>query len=146
MNDLPVPTGSNDQRTTNDVSQVAPQSLSVSPNGKEGGSFSIESKVELPLTPVGHEVDLPKELEQTGVKVQETTVPLPQIVTEQGVQSVKHNVPPHPTSGTTITLPLTDDQIEYALKQHVEFSIRWLAEWCTYQMKKMQNNLHSHHL
>jgi hypothetical protein len=145
MNDLPVPTISTDQKDEQYFAQEDRQPVSVSPSGKEGGSFSVESKGELPLTPVGHEVDIPKEVEQIGVKVHETTVPLPQTVSDQGVESVKHNVPPHPTSGATITLPLTDEEIESGLKTEGEFSIRWLAQWCSFQMKKMQAALLTNH-
>lgn len=145
MNDLPVPSISTDQKDEQVYEQQDNQPISVSSGGKEGGSFLVESKGELPLTPVGPEVTIPKELEQSGIKVHETTVPLPQGVAEQGVQSVKHNISSQPTSGATITLPLTNEEIEAGFKANGEFSIRWLVEWCLFQKKKMQISLLTNH-
>jgi len=37
----------------------------------------------------------------------------------------------------TVTLPLTDDQVQLGLHQQVWASIRWLAEWCVRQIKML---------
>lgn len=138
MNDLPVPT------PPTDPSQGDQQhsTTSVSYGGKEGESFSINVP-ETSLKAVGQEVDLPKEVQSAGVQIQSTTVPLPQAVSDQGVTSVGYNVSSVPTHGSTITLPLSDSQIELALKKNTKQSIRWLAEWCVYQIKKMHENITS---
>ena len=140
MNDLPVTTAPSDQTVGPQDDKQPQEPITISPGGKEAGSFSLDSK-EFPLSPVGHEVELSKEVQSAGVKVHPATVPLSQTVSDQGVQSVGHNVPPQPTSGSTITLPLTDEQIEKGLKENVSLSIRWLAEWCTFQLKKVHNAL-----
>jgi hypothetical protein len=92
---------------------------------------------ELPLKPVGHEVVLSKEVSNAGVSLQPQTIPLPPPIASLGVKSVGANVPPNPTSGDTITLPLTDEQIAKALKASVQESVRWLAEWCVRKLKKI---------
>jgi hypothetical protein len=140
MNDLPVITPPTDpiQGSTNKSNE--PTVSSISYGGKEGESFSI-SPAELPLKGVGIEVDLPKEVQAVGVQVHPTTVQVPTIVASQGVQSVGQNVPVTPTSGSSISLPLTNDQIELALKKNTTQSIRWLAEWCVFQIKKMHEKI-----
>ena len=139
MNDLPVMKLPTDPVDIDQSSSQNKSTTSVSYGGKEGEVFPVSA--EFPLKAIGQEVDLPKEVESVGVQVQPTTVNLPQIVSDQGVQSVGHNVPVTPTSGKSITLPLTDDQIEQALKKNMTHSIRWLAEWCVYQVKKMQEKV-----
>jgi hypothetical protein len=131
MNDLPVGTPPSDP-----VAQQQPpqQPMTVHSGGVEGEGFATLS--ELPLKPAIAEVDLPKEVQAAGVSQTPTTVQLPQLVQDHGVQSVGHNVPTTPTTGSSVTLPLTDEQIETALKVNVKQSIRWLAEWCVFQFKK----------
>ena len=136
MNDLPVTAPS----TTDDVNIKN----SVQPQVSYGGSKESEGVVisqELPVQPAVLEYDLPKEVETVGVSKTPTTVSLPQIAQQQGVQSVGHNVPLTPTSGASITLPLTEEQIQSALKTSSKKSIRWLAEWCVYQMRKVWNHV-----
>lgn len=130
MNDLPVQTPS---FITNDQPQSM-QSTTVHSGGVESGGFTISPEV--PLQPAVVEIDLPKEVQAAGVSHTPTTVQLPQVVQDQGVQSVGQNVPTTPTNGAAVTLPLTDQQIELALKKNVKQSIRWLAEWCVYHFKK----------
>lgn len=139
MSDLPVITPSTDSVHDDKVTNQQQPVASVSYGGKEGEVFPVSA--EFPLKAVGQEVELPKEVQSIGVQVQPTTVDLPQVVSDQGVQSVGHNVPVAPTRGTSITLPLTDNQIELALKKNTKHSIRWLAEWCIYQIKKMHEGV-----
>lgn len=135
MTDLP-------QQPVPDVSasQPAVQAPIPTPVGYSGGSKEAEGAFispEVPLRAVGQEAVLPKEVVSAGVKVQPQSVPLPQQVANMGVQSVGANVPPQPTDGNTITLPLSDAQIAQALHESVTSSIRWLAEWCTRRIKIM---------
>lgn len=110
-----------------------PSVISSSGGNKEGEGIRIASP-EMPLKGVGQEVTLPKEVQQAGVQVRPTTVPLPPQMQQIGVQSVGANVPTQPTNGSSITLPLTDEQIAQVLHQSVGESIRWLAEWCKRQI------------
>ncbi len=49
-------------------------------------------------------------------------------------QAIMQSVAP---KNPQITLPLTDDQIQVGLQHKVFDAIRWLAEWCVRQLKKM---------
>lgn len=147
MNDLPVVTTPTDPAVVqpNTPAVQEPEVVTTTIGGKEGEAFPIAS-AELPLKAVGQEVDLPKEVQAAGVQVHPTTVALPQLVSDQGVQAVGHNVPATPTSGNSITLPLTEEQIEAGLKRNMSESIRWLAEWCAFHLKKMHSTVtHSIH-
>ncbi len=81
----------------------------------------------------GQEMELPKEVAAAGVKVQPTTVQLPQAVTQMGVTPVGAAAPPP----TTVALPLTDDQIAQGLKLSIASSWRWLAEFCVRRLKQL---------
>ncbi len=140
MNDLPVPAPPTDPSQQDQQGNQQQSTTSVSYGSKEGESFTIHSP-EASLKAVGQEVDLPKEVQSAGVQIQSTTVALPQAVSDQGVTSVGYNVSSVPTHGSTITLPLSDSQIELALKKNTKQSIRWLAEWCVYQIKKMHEKI-----
>lgn len=59
---------------------------------------------------------------ETGEEIQ-----LPQPVTDDSGQVIVDS--PFPQQ-VTISLPLTDDEVEFGLAQKVTESIRWLAEWC----------------
>lgn len=136
MTDLPNQSNPAPSDDTAVVSPPQPPPVMISTGGKEGEGGLIPAP-ELPLKPVGQEVVLPKEVSQAGVSVTPQTVVLPPPVVSQGVQSVGANVPPHPTNGSTVTLPLTEEQMTKALKESVQESVRWLAEWCVRQIKKM---------
>lgn len=45
------------------------------------------------------------------------------------------------TATTSLTLPLTDDQIALGLHAQILSSLRWLAEWCLRQLKKAHMHL-----
>jgi hypothetical protein len=96
------------------------------------GSISLES---LPVTEIGKEIELPKEVSQAGVQIHPTAIPIPPSVGQMGVQPAGNNVTV--SSGASVTLPLTDDQIVQGLHQNVTSSWRWLAEWCVRKLKKM---------
>lgn len=143
MTDLPQQPNSHDpnqsQPAGSHVPPAPPPHISYSGGGKE--TEGVFSSSELPLKAVGQEVMLPKEVLSAGVKTQPTTVPLPPQIANLGVAAVGSNVPPTPTSGSTVTLPLTDAQIAAALHESVTSSIRWLAEWCTRRIKMMHEKV-----
>ncbi len=91
---------------------------------------------ELPLSPVGQEVELPKEVVSAGVSVHPTNIPIPPKVSQMGVKPLGQNVSATPSTGT-ITLPLTDDQIAQGMRQSAAISWRWLAEWCKRRLKQL---------
>ena len=90
----------------------------------------------------GHDIDtLPKEVASAGVSVHPTTVPIPNAVAKLGVQPGTANVP----MPTTVTLPITDDQIAQGLGKSIRESFRWLAEWCVRRLKQAHMGLQSIH-
>jgi hypothetical protein len=107
------------------------------------GSMSKESDIgigmvkseALPLTEVGKDIELPKEVVAAGVNFHPTVIPIPPKVSQMGVQPIGHNVTA--SSVTHITLPLTDDQIAAGMKLGVGSSFRWMAEWCVRRLKQL---------
>jgi len=119
MNDLPAPA----QGTTPSTSKE-----------KEAGEVGAEA----PFRPVGQEVEVSPEIASSGVKVQPTSIPIPQPVAQLGVKPAGQNVPP---AAPAITLPLSDMQIVQGLKQSIWSSWRWLAQWCVRKLKQIHGRL-----
>lgn len=115
MNDLPVPA----QGTTPSTGKE-----------REAGGAGLEA----PFRPVGQEVEVSPEIASSGVKVQPTTIPIPQPVDKMGVKPVGQNVP---GAAPAVALPLSDDQIALGLKQSIWSSWRWLAQWCIRKLKQV---------
>lgn len=105
------------------------------------GSFSKEVDIgrsggtESPIRDLGKEMDLPKEVVAAGVKASPTTIPIPPPVKNLGVKAAGTNIPASSTPSTK--LPLSDVQIAEGLHTDIASSIRWLAEWCRYKLKKI---------
>lgn len=104
----------------------------------EAGGLGTEQPIVKDVS--GQEIELPKEVAAAGVRPQPTTVILPQPVAQMGVSAVGQGAPP---PATTVTLPLTDDQIAQGLKQSITSSWRWLAEWCVRKLKQLHKIIHA---
>ena len=140
MNDLPdsaSPAGTNNP--TN------PTNTPIIQSGTDVGSIGKEIEGGVGLSEAGlhdvsgQEMELPKEVAAVGVKVQPTTVTIPQPVAQMGVISAGTNVPAQPAPA--VALPLTDDQIAVGLKASITSSIRWLAEWCVLRLKQLHKKI-----
>jgi hypothetical protein len=83
----------------------------------------------------GQEAEIPKEVFSAGVRIRPTTVQVPPRVSKMGVRPAGHNIPVQTT--TTVTLPMTDDQIAQGLHESITSSLRWLSEWCLRRMKQL---------
>lgn len=129
MNDLP-----SNQLTP----QVSGGALGVGGKELEPATGDIEQSVLKDVT--AKEIELPKEVISAGVKVQPTTVQLPQNVTNMGVTAVGTSVV---TQAPAVALPLTDDQIALGLKQSIVSSWRWLAEFCVRRLKQFHKKIHA---
>lgn len=89
---------------------------------------------ELPTTPeIG---DIPPEIEKVEA-LAGAEITLPQPVTDDQGQVVLDNVAPQQV---TVTLPLTEEEIQSALGLKVIYSLRWLAEWSKRLLKKVSQN------
>lgn len=84
------------------------------------------------------DTELPKEVSAVGVTMQGTTVVLPKIVSSAGVKVINPVVVPT-TISSTVTLPLTDEQIAKGLHESIISSVRWLAQWCERRLKQLQH-------
>jgi len=123
---------------------VPPQPApSVGSTAKETAPLTghIEATV---ITEIGKEVELPPEVAKAGVSIQSDTVVLPPPVTQLGVKPVGAQAPLKATT-TTVTLPLTDDQIANGLHQSILSSWRWLSEWCVRQLRTVHMTIKSIH-
>ena len=112
------PAGEDDHRLKQSLSPGLAKEL-------ESGQAGPEAAI---IDSGAQEIELPKEVASTGVKVQPTVVTLPPPVQQLGVQP--SGVKPSQGTSVTVTLPLSDDQIARGLKQSITTSWRWLAEWC----------------
>jgi hypothetical protein len=145
MNDLPDPS-----KTTIPKATDAPGSAGTTPVDDPGMQFApgvglgVKEMEPVPsllipeqtgLVETHKDIELPPEVIKSGVRVQPTQVPLPQVVQTAGVQPAGINVTIG--NGATIAMPLSDDQIAQGLKTSVAESWRWLAEWCLRQIKLM---------
>ena len=91
---------------------------------------------------VGKEIEPPKEVEETGVKLKKEEIKLPPPIEKLGV---KPSAPAVPPPSSTVTLPLTDDQVMQGLASPIVSSLRWLAEFCLRQLKKAHISLKKVH-
>lgn len=126
MNDLPIaPAPQNIPLATIKPKEPAPAGGGISGKEKEGNAIGLS---EFPITDIGKEVELPKEVTAAGVKTQPIVINIPKPVARMGVQPTGQNVTIG--TGSTVTLPLTDEQIAQGLKESIASSWRWLAQWC----------------
>jgi hypothetical protein len=128
MDDLP----NQSTQSATDNSQPSPVSSGSSSKEVENG-IGLATGETPSLTELGKDIELPKEVSAVGVSLSPTVVAIPQNISQMGVKPAGNNVTAG--SGQSVTLPLTDDQIEVGLKQNVTTSWRWLAEWCVRQLK-----------
>lgn len=94
---------------------------------KEGEGIRVDV-AELPVHGVGAEMELPKEVQEAGVKLHPETIELPEQVRQVGVQPVKHNVPVPDKIHAEV--PLSNEQIAVGLTKGLNASFRWFAEQC----------------
>jgi hypothetical protein len=121
---------------TTPVSKIkAPENpVSVGGMSKEaGGGIDVSFSELTKNSEVGKDIELPKEVINAGVSQIPTVVAIPPVLKTHGVQPSGNNVTLG--SGSTITLPLTDDQVNEGLKKSITDSWRWLALWCQRALK-----------
>jgi hypothetical protein len=103
---------------------TAPEPQASSPKEKKE-VFPRMSREAHPVVERAVIPEIPAEIE--GVEsIAAGEVSLPQPVTDDQGQVVLDNAAPQQV---TVTLPLTDEELEQALHLKVIHSIRWLAEW-----------------
>lgn len=78
--------------------------------------------------------ELTKEVEESGVKARQEEIRVDVELQSIGVKPTGTSTP-MPTN-PTIILPIPDDEVEKGLHQKIFYSIRWLAEWCMFQLKR----------
>lgn len=135
MNDLPDPgvTTGNNQPSINSPTQPQDVAVLTPTIGKETEPGGINPEGLKDAT--GQELELPKEVATSGVRIQPTTIQLPASVAQMGVK---------PTAGYASVqtqrdpvLPLTDEQIVSGLHVGIIHSWRWLSEWCVKRLKQL---------
>lgn len=125
---------------------LQPQPSQPSPSTVGGGSLNRELEGGIAIGETaglkdisGKEVTLPKEVASAGVRVHPTSVTIPQYVANLGVKPSGSSAPV--ATGSSVVLPLTDDQIAHGLSQSVTSSWRWLAEWCVRKLKQLRSKI-----
>jgi len=124
------------KQTTAPAVPQAPQPIGSF--SKETGPVSFQTPKEspLPITDIGFEIDLPKEVVSAGVVQNPQSIQIPKQVVQQGVVPSGTSVPMG--NGSTVILPLADEKIKEGLTKGVGNSFRWFAEWCVRQMKMIR--------
>lgn len=135
-----------DNLPDNQIQPVGQQPMStvppVTPAGavgtafKEGEPAGVSAGSEsLPLSEIGREVQISPDVRAAGVKVVPQIVPVPPQLTNHGVVPTGNNVPLG--NGSSIKLPLSDDQIAQGMETDVKNSWMWLAVWCIRRLKQI---------
>ena len=105
------------------------------PEEQERGGLGKERKITgMETIPTMPEIEKKPEVAgyiEKGEKDMEVAAPVMDDYTQQVLMS------PAAPQNPTVTLPLTDDQVQLGLHQQVWASIRWLAEWCVRQIKML---------
>jgi hypothetical protein len=122
-------------QTQNDKSVDSSTANIGSGNKEMMGEIGIASSELSPLKEDGMDIELSPEVTAVGVSVQPTTINLPANLTQAGVQPAGQNVTVG--DGSSVKLPLSDDQILSGLHQKPTSSWRWLAEWCIKKLKTL---------
>lgn len=97
----------------------------------------VEARGEAGFEEVGEHIELekPKEVRE-HIKEIPHRPEIPREVERAGVRHAGPATPVKKAKGTSVNLPLTDDQIAAGLHAHVWESVRWLAVWCVRQLRK----------
>lgn len=148
MSDLPNQTNQSSKATTIGASPTAQSTI------KKGEYQSIPSKETEPvftkdrvsaeqIEEVGQEVEVSPELEQWGVQSKTQRIDVAPDMQAMGVAAVGPAQSVVQASGPK--LPLTDIQIESGLHAQIFSGLRWLAEWCVFQLKRAHIHLKKIH-
>lgn len=95
------------------------------------------------LRELGKEHEIPQEVRKIGVVQRQETVEVPEDIQQMGVHltGISTPIPFQPT----LKLPITDEEIEKGLQASIFSSLRWLAEWCIYILKRFHLTLKTIH-
>lgn len=125
------------QKTSNSsIKSGQVQSSSIS----QAGSFSKERNVlttvkdsEVEARDLTRELEIPKEVQNIGVVQRKETIEIPPDIANLGVRPTGVAVPRVQPS---LKLPIDDTKIMQGLQLNILSSLRWLSEWCLFQLKK----------
>jgi hypothetical protein len=92
----------------------------------------ISGKEKFPIAERPSVPEFNPKIEKVEVVIKEDAVLSEPIVGEDGAVILDN---PTPQQGIIIKLPLTDDQMNQALRLKVIYSLRWLAEWTKRALK-----------
>ncbi len=120
----------NDNNNNQKANFTANNSASVGVNKEKEPVGTKESF----LKEVGSEVEIPAEVQRSGVVPRTEKIEIPPDLKQIGLTQtgLATPVPFQPT----LNLPITDEEIEKGLHASILTSLRWLAEWCLFQLKK----------
>ena len=107
-------TGNTTNTTNNPILPIIQSGMGTIGKEVEAGGLGFEQAAVKDVS--GQETELPKEVAAVGVKIQPTTVKIPQPVAQMGVKAVGDAIRPEEPA---VVLPLTDEQIALGLKQSI---------------------------
>lgn len=126
----------NNQQKSANASFSSNQPISYVPNKEKE---VIQKTSETYLTEIGQEQDIPQEIKKVGVIQRQENIEIPPDLQNIGLKPTGSAVslPAKPT----LKLPISDEKIEKGLHESIFHSLRWLAEWCLLQLKRMHLTL-----
>lgn len=111
------------------------------PTAKVSGHPEKENLSETHFEEVERAPELTAEVKKAGVEHVEGEIQLTPQDKKVGMEAAAEAVPLTTSSVGTVSLSLTDDQIQKALHQKITESILWLATWCLRQLQLLHHKL-----
>lgn len=116
----------------------APKQQSGSP-GSINKELGPAPKSEPVIREKSDHVELSKETESIGMRVHKDQIQVAKELQDIGVYETgtSAKMPTNPR----VKLPIPDTEVEKGLHQKIYSSVRWLAEWCIFQLKRAHMTL-----
>ncbi len=109
------------------------------------GGFSKERNVvpvvkssEVEARDLTSELEIPKEVQNIGVVQRKENIEVPPDIANLGVRQAGVSVP---MAQPSLKLPIDDIKIIQGLQLNILSSLRWLSEWCLFQLKRVHLTL-----
>lgn len=126
----------NTAKTSQSTDDIKATSLSTTTTTSKEQEPRVVAETE-GVKEVSTEIEIPPEIEKTGITIRKETVEIPPDVAKLGLKPSGTSIPMatgKPTSA--VVLPIADSQVLEGIHAKISTAIRWLAEWCLRKLKK----------
>lgn len=122
----------NDPKKNATNQQPNPQVSSVPSHYKEGAPVGSTEPF---IKDLSSEEQISTEVKELGVEQKRENFSIPAELKESGFRQSGISAPVN--YKPTLHLPINDEKIEQGLHANILSSIRWLSEWCKFQLKRL---------